>query len=49
MAACLLCARCQFGDEVFSLSGHAQVSGMWRMYCETTGRNREDWKLSYNA
>ena len=49
MAACYA-PDVQFEDEVFSLSGHEQVSGMWRMLCEATqARNREDWKLSYNA
>ena len=37
----------QFDDEVFSLLGHEQVSGMWRMLCEATqAKNRDDWKLT---
>lgn len=36
----------QFDDEAFSLRGHAQVTGMWRMLCETTkARALADWKL----
>ena len=38
----------QFDDEVFSLRGHEQVSGMWRMLCEATqAKNRDAWKLNY--
>ena len=45
MAACYA-PDAQFDDEVFSLRGHAQVSGMWRMLCEATqARNRDAWKL----
>jgi len=47
MAACYA-PDAQFDDEVFSLRGHEQVSGMWRMLCEATqARNRDAWKLSY--
>ena len=39
----------QFDDEAFSLRGHAQVSGMWRMLCETTqAKALADWKLVYS-
>jgi hypothetical protein len=41
MAACYA-PDAQFEDEVFSLSGHEQVSGMWRMLCEA-------WTLSYSG
>ncbi|MDB5886540.1 MAG: hypothetical protein JWR74_2711 [Polaromonas sp.] len=45
MAACYA-PDAQFDDEVFSLRGHAQVSGMWRMLCEATrAKNRAAWKL----
>ena len=40
----------QFDDEAFSLRGHGQVSGMWRMLCETTkARALADWKLVYSG
>jgi len=49
MAACYA-PDVQFEDEVFSLSGHEQVSGMWRMLCEATqAKNREAWTLSYSG
>ena len=49
MAACYA-PDVQFEDEVFSLSGHEQVSGMWRMLCEATqAKNREAWKLRYSG
>ena len=39
----------QFDDEAFSLRGHAEVTGMWRMLCETTkAKARSDWKLTYS-
>ena len=49
MAACYA-PDVQFEDEVFSLSGHEQVSGMWRMLCEATqAKNREAWNLRYSG
>ena len=49
MAACYA-PGAQFDDEVFSLRGHDQVSGMWRMLCEATqAKNRDDWKLACSA
>ena len=49
MAACYA-SGAQFDDEVFSLRGHDQVSGMWRMLCEATqARSRDAWKLSYSG
>ena len=40
----------QFDDEAFSLRGHAQVTGMWRMLCETTqAKAPADWKLVYSG
>lgn len=49
MASCYA-PEVQFDDEVFSLQGHEQVTGMWHMLCQsmqTTGR--ADWKLNYRA
>ena len=47
MAACYA-PDAQFDDEVFSLRGHAEVSGMWRMLCDATKAGGADvWKLSY--
>ena len=46
-------ARCYaddavFADEVFSLQGKRQVTGMWRMLCEATQAKGADvWKLQY--
>lgn len=35
-----------FDDEVFSLRGKREVSGMWRMLCEATqAKGRDAWKL----
>jgi hypothetical protein len=49
MAACYA-LDAQFDDEVFSLRGHEQVSGMWRMLCEATqARNRDAWKLACSS
>ena len=49
MAACYA-PGAQFDDEVFSLLGHEQVSGMWRMLCEATqAKNRDAWKLTYSG
>jgi hypothetical protein len=40
----------QFDDEAFSLRGHDQVMGMWRMLCETTrAKALADWKLTYSG
>ena len=39
----------QFDDEAFSLRGHQDVTGMWRMLCETTkAKALADWKLVYS-
>lgn len=47
MAACYA-PDAEFDDEVFSLRGHAQVSGMWRMLCDATRAKGADvWQLSY--
>lgn len=46
-------ARCyaptvEFQDELFSLRGHTEVMGMWRMLCASLQANgRNDWKLDY--
>ena len=46
-------ARCYaddaaFDDEVFSLRGKREVTGMWRMLCEATRAKGADvWKLQY--
>jgi ketosteroid isomerase-like protein len=46
-------ARCyaddaEFSDEVFSLHGKREVTGMWRMLCEATRAKGADvWKLRY--
>ena len=46
MAACYA-PDAQFDDEVFSLRGHAPITGMWRMLCEATqARDRDAWKLA---
>ena len=40
----------QFDDEVFSLCGHEQVGGMWRMLCDATrAKNRDAWKLIWRG
>ena len=47
MAACYA-PDARFDDEVFSLRGHAQVSGMWHMLCDATRAKGADvWQLSY--
>lgn len=49
MASCYA-PDAQFDDEVFSLRGHAQISGMWRMLCDATRANGADvWKLSWSG
>ena len=49
MATCYA-ADAQFDDEAFSLRGHDQVMGMWRMLCETTkAKALADWKLVYSG
>ena len=49
MAACYA-PDAQFEDEVFSLHGHQQVTGMWRMLCDTTKTKGADvWKLSFGG
>ena len=48
MATCYA-SDAQFDDEAFSLRGHSEVAGMWRMLCETTRANAlADWKLVYS-
>jgi limonene-1,2-epoxide hydrolase len=48
-------ARCyaddaRFDDEVFSLRGHREVAGMWRMLCAVTqAKGRDVWRLSYEG
>lgn len=40
----------QFDDEAFSLRGHAEVAGMWRMLIETTrAHGQAEWKLRYSG
>ena len=47
MAACYA-DRARFQDEVFTLLGKAEVTGMWRMLCEGVQANgRKDWKLAF--
>ena len=49
MASCYA-PDAEFDDEAFSLRGHAQVTGMWRMLCETTkAKALADWKLVYSG
>ena len=49
MAQCYA-ADASFDDEVFSLRGHAQVTGMWHMLCDATkARGRDVWKLAYSG
>ena len=48
MAACYA-PDAVFDDEVFSLRGHEQVGGMWRMLCDATrAKGRDVWKLEYS-
>jgi len=38
-----------FRDEAFSLSGPAQIGGMWRMLCEATqAKGMAHWKLEHS-
>ena len=40
----------EFDDEAFTLRGHEQVTGMWRMLCETTkAKALADWKLVHSG
>ena len=40
----------QFDDEAFSLRGHTEVTGMWRMLCGATKAKGADvWKLTYSG
>ena len=39
----------QFDDEAFSLRGHEQVSGMWRMLCDATKTKGDVWKLAFSG
>ena len=49
MATCYA-ADAAFDDEAFSLRGHEQVTGMWRMLCETTkAKALADWRLVYSG
>lgn len=49
MAACYA-PDAQFDDEAFSLRGHTEVTGMWRMLCGATKAKGADvWKLTYRG
>jgi limonene-1,2-epoxide hydrolase len=49
MAACYA-ADAEFEDAVFSLHGHEQVTGMWRMLCDATkAKGAEVWKLTWSG
>ena len=49
MAACYA-PDAQFDDEVFSLRGRPQVTGMWHMLCDVTQAKGADvWKLAYSG
>ncbi|MDW5441492.1 nuclear transport factor 2 family protein [Polaromonas sp. SM01] len=49
MAQCYA-ADATFDDEVFSLRGHRQVTGMWHMLCDATqAKGRDVWKLDYSG
>ena len=40
----------QFDDEAFSLRGHEQVMGMWRMLCDATrAKGMDAWKLTHSG
>ena len=48
MAACYA-PDVVFDDEAFSLRGHEQVTGMWRMLCDATrSKGLDVWKLEYS-
>ncbi len=52
LATCYACCApdAQFDDEAFSLRGHKQVMGMWRLLCDATkARALSDWKLTYSG
>jgi ketosteroid isomerase-like protein len=49
MAACYA-PDAVFDDEVFSLRGHRDVAGMWRMLCENVQANgRNAWRLEWSG
>ncbi|MDO9358459.1 MAG: nuclear transport factor 2 family protein [Polaromonas sp.] len=49
MAACYA-DDASFDDEAFSLRGHREVTGMWRMLCSATqAKGRDAWKLQYSG
>ena len=49
MAECYA-ADAQFDDEVFSLRGHRDVTGMWHMLCAATqAKGLDVWKLQYSG
>ncbi|MFZ4288377.1 nuclear transport factor 2 family protein [Variovorax sp. HJSM1_2] len=49
MASCYA-ADARFDDEVFSLRGHQEVAGMWRMLCSVTqAKGRDVWRLTYSG
>ena len=49
MAACYA-PDAEFDDEVFSLRGHREVTGMWHMLCDATKAGGLDvWKLTYSG
>ena len=49
MATCYA-SDAQFDDEAFSLRGHTEVTGMWRMLCGATQAKGADvWKLVFSG
>ena len=49
MAACYA-PDAEFDDEAFSLRGHTEVTGMWRMLCGATKAKGADvWRLTYSG
>ncbi len=49
MAGCYA-HNAEFADEVFTLHGKREVTGMWRMLCEgVRAKGRDDWKLVYSG
>ena len=46
----LYAEHARFDDEAFSLSGRAEIGGMWRMLTETTkAKARDAWKLEVSG
>lgn len=49
MAACYA-PDAEFDDKAFSLRGHTEVTGMWRMLCGATkAKGANVWKLTYSG